>query len=76
MLVLSRKSLQTIVFGGADGSERQVKVTVLEIKHGKVKLGFEAPGDVRIHRSEIQDLPDSRLRPATEPESLDAAAAW
>ena len=59
MLVLSRKSKQTVVLGGADGSGRQVKVTVLEIKGGCVKLGFEAPGDIRIHRSEIQERIDS-----------------
>ena len=53
MLVLSRKPLEAVVVGGADGIERLLKVTVLEIKNGSVRLGFEAPDDVPVHRSEI-----------------------
>ena len=53
MLVLSRKPLEAVVVGGADGIGRLLKVTVLEIKHGSVRLGFEAPDDVPVHRSEI-----------------------
>jgi sRNA-binding carbon storage regulator CsrA len=40
MLVLSRKSQESVVVGGSDGFERMLKVTVLEISHGKVRLGF------------------------------------
>ena len=53
MLVLSRKSQEAVVVGGAVGFERLLKVTVLEIKGGSVKLGFEAAHDVPIHRSEV-----------------------
>ena len=53
MLVLSRKPLEAIVVGGADGIERLLKVTVLEIKHGSVRLGFEAAAEVPVHRGEI-----------------------
>lgn len=53
MLVLSRKPLEAVVVGGADGVERLLKVTVLEIKHGSVRLGFETAADVPIHRWEI-----------------------
>ncbi|MFM9965516.1 MAG: carbon storage regulator [Planctomycetaceae bacterium] len=55
MLVLSRKPLEAVVVGAADGFSRLLKVTVLEIKHGSVRLGFEAPDDVPVHRSEIWD---------------------
>jgi hypothetical protein len=41
-LVLTRKSQEAVVVGGADRFERLLKVTVLEIKGGKVRLGFEA----------------------------------
>lgn len=64
MLVLSRKPLESVVVGGADGVERLLKVTVLEIKHGSVRLGFETAKDVPIHRWEIWeriqngDMPD------------------
>ncbi len=53
MLILSRKPLEAVVVGGADGNEHLLKVTVLEIKHGSVRLGFEAPVDVPVHRWEI-----------------------
>jgi len=53
MPVLSRKSSETVVVGGADGTGRLLTVTVLEIGAGKVKLGFEAPGSVPVHRGEV-----------------------
>jgi carbon storage regulator CsrA len=53
MLVLTRKNQESVVVGGADRVERMLKVTVLEISRGKVKLGFEAAGDVLVHRWEI-----------------------
>ena len=42
MLVLSRKSMESVVVGGSGRFERMLKVTVLEIKNGSVRLGFEA----------------------------------
>jgi carbon storage regulator len=53
MLVLSRKLQESVVVGGSDGFERLLKVTVLEINSGKVRLGFEVDRDVPVHRSEV-----------------------
>jgi carbon storage regulator CsrA len=53
MLVLTRKSQESVVVGGAVGFERMLKVTVLGIIGGKVRLGFEADADVPIHRWEV-----------------------
>jgi carbon storage regulator CsrA len=53
MLVLSRKNQESVVVGGADGFQRMLKVTVLEIRGAKVKLGFEVDAGVPIHRSEV-----------------------
>ena len=53
MLVLSRKLREAVVIGGADGIEQLMKVTVLEVKNGSVRLGFEAAADVPVHRWEI-----------------------
>ena len=39
--------------GGTDGLDRLVTVTVLEIGAGKVRLGFEAPDAVPVHRGEV-----------------------
>jgi carbon storage regulator len=30
-----------------------VKITVLEVRSGQVKLGIEAPPEVKVHREEI-----------------------
>jgi carbon storage regulator CsrA len=54
MLVLTRKNWESIVIGGANGSQRELKVTVLEIGGKRVKLGFEADIAVVIRRSETQ----------------------
>jgi carbon storage regulator len=53
MLVLSRKSQESVVIGGPDGSAPLLKVTVLEIRGGKVRLGFEADADLPVHRLEV-----------------------
>ncbi len=51
MLVLSRRKNETIELEH-DGTV--IKVTVVRIDSSRVRLGFEAPQDVRIIRSEIK----------------------
>ena len=53
MLVLTRKSQESVVVGGSSGFERMLKVTVLEIGDGKVRLGFEVDSEVPVHRLEV-----------------------
>jgi carbon storage regulator CsrA len=53
MLVLSRKCHEAVVVGGPGGIEQVLKVTVLGIGHGRVRLGFEVADDVPVHRSEV-----------------------
>ena len=53
MLVLTRKSDESVMVGGSVGFERVLKVKVLEIQRGKVRLGFEVDADVPIHRLEL-----------------------
>ena len=53
MLVLSRKSQQSVVIGGADGFHRLLKVTVLGVHGTNVKLGFEVDAEVPVHRFEV-----------------------
>jgi carbon storage regulator len=48
MLVLSRKAGEQVSIGS------EIKVTVLGIHKGKVKLGFLGPPEVPIHREEIK----------------------
>ena len=53
MLVLSRKSRESVVIGGVDGFHRLLKVTVLGISGGKVTLGFDVDADIPVHRAEV-----------------------
>lgn len=52
MLVLSRKSRESVVIGDHNRFQRMLKVTVMEIKPGRVTLGFEVDEDIPVHRSE------------------------
>ncbi len=47
MLVLSRKLGEAIVIDG------DITVTVLEVSGGRVRLGFQGPATVPIHREEV-----------------------
>ena len=53
MLVLSRKHRESVVVGCPSGFERLVKITVLEIREGRVRLGFEAGANFPVHRWEV-----------------------
>ena len=65
MLVLSRKNLESVVVGGSGGFERMLKVTVLEIRGGKVKLGFDVDPTIPVHRSEVWERMHVNGRPRT-----------
>lgn len=47
MLVLTRKSNQSIVIGD------DIVVTVLEVRGDQIRLGISAPRDVAVHREEV-----------------------
>jgi carbon storage regulator len=49
MLVLTRKVGETVRIA------ENIEVTVIEIKHGKVRLGFRCPKEVPILRQEVYD---------------------
>lgn len=53
MLVLTRKHQESVVVGGGGGLLGPLKVTVLEVAGGKVKLGFEGDAAIPVHRLEI-----------------------
>ncbi|KTS98318.1 MULTISPECIES: carbon storage regulator CsrA [Pseudomonas] len=58
MLILTRKVGETIVINDT------IRVTVLQVKGGQVRLGIEAPKDVSVHRQEIQERIDSKAEVA------------
>jgi len=49
MLILTRKLGENIRIGD------KIKIIILEIKGGQVKLGIEAPPHVAVHREEIYE---------------------
>lgn len=49
MLVLSRKTDESLLIGD------DIKVTVLDIRGGQVRIGISAPSSIKIHREEIYD---------------------
>ncbi len=50
MLVLSRLRDESIIIGD------NIVVTVIDIRGDKVRLGFEAPKEIPIHRQEVYDV--------------------
>ena len=59
MLILTRKVGESIMIG------ESVEVKVLGLRAGQVKIGIEAPKDLRVHREEIFD----RIRAEQESKS-------
>lgn len=74
MLVLTRKLKQSVAVGGANGVDSPVKVTVLGISGGNVRLGFEVDASVPVHRWEVWErIRDAKLpiNPCGAPENAD-----
>lgn len=66
MLVLSRKSQEAVVVGGSGGFEQMLKVTVLEIGRGNVKLGFDVDATIPVHRWEVWQRIRAGILPAPD----------
>lgn len=49
MLVLSRQRDETIVIGDS------IRITIVEVRGDKVRIGIDAPKDVAVHRQEVYD---------------------
>jgi carbon storage regulator len=49
MLVLTRKTGESIII------DKDIVLTVLEVKGDKIKVGIEAPSEIKIYRKEIYD---------------------
>jgi carbon storage regulator len=73
MLILSRKNGESVVVGENDGVQRVLKVTVLDIRGRKVRLGFEVDASVPVHRFEVWERirasgrPDGTVNGSTAP---------
>jgi carbon storage regulator len=67
MLVLSRRKNESVVIDG------RIRLTVIEVRGNQIRLGIEAPADVRIARSELLG---SRAAPSLEAPLLPTPAAF
>ena len=56
MLVLSRKKDESIMIND------HIRVTVVEIRGDKVRLGIDAPKDISVHRREVYDAIQGQLK--------------
>lgn len=65
MLVLSRKKNESIMI------DDRIKITVVEVRGDKVRLGIEAPREVTIHRSEVYEAIHQERRPKDADDSTD-----
>jgi carbon storage regulator len=61
MLVLTRKNHESVVVGDSSLLDQVLKVTVLDVKGDKVRLGFEIDKNVPVNRWEVwQRIRDAR----------------
>ena len=68
MLILTRKIGEAIAVGD------DIKIRLLEIKGGQVKIGVEAPNEVAVHREEVflRILEENRKAAMDTPDNLDS----
>ena len=67
MLILTRKPGESLYIGD------DVKVTIVEIKGNQIRVGVDAPSDLRIYREEIYLQILEENKSAAEGISLDSA---
>lgn len=60
MLIITRKVGESVVIGN------EIRVKVLDLTQGSVRLGFDAPSDVSIYRDEIHEEIARDMRRALE----------
>lgn len=68
MLVLSRQKDESIMIGD------DVKITIVDVRGDKVRLGITAPKSIAVHREEIYDA-IQREKKAKEAETSDQPEA-
>jgi carbon storage regulator len=56
MLVLSRKKDESIIIND------HIRVTIVEIRGDKVRLGIDAPKEVSVHRREVYEAIQNQAR--------------
>lgn len=60
MLILTRKIGESIMIGD------DIKVNILSMRGGQVRIGFHAPNDIPVHREEVY----LRIQQENQPENI------
>ena len=60
MLVLTRKPGEGIIIGD------DIKITIVELKGGGVRIGIDAPRELKVHRQEVFDQIKKENEEATQ----------
>lgn len=55
MFVITRRNAVSVILDGLDSQSQSLKVTVLKIEGGKVRLGFEVNRGASVHPAEPRD---------------------
>ena len=76
MLIVSRQSDESVIVDGINGSTREIKVTVLQVKGKRVQLGFEINTDVPMHRSQSWERVRGGLRYDTATAGPQGTGGW
>ena len=61
MLVLSRQRDQSIMIGD------DIKITIVDVRGDKVRIGIEAPKNVSVHRKEVYEAIRREDQPSDQP---------
>lgn len=60
MLVLTRKAGEGIIIGD------DIRITIVELKGGGVRIGIDAPREMKVHRQEVFDRIKQENKEATQ----------
>lgn len=69
MLVLTRKVGESLIIGD------RIRITVVKVYEGQVRLGVEAPPDVAVYREELMDWEPGAVPEEAEAETPGGGAA-
>jgi carbon storage regulator len=69
MLVLSRKAMQSVMIGS------DIRITVVRVEGNQVRIGIEAPSDVRILRGELLEGGPDEAADADRPQQFVISAS-
>ncbi len=67
MLVLTRKRNESIVINDV------IKITVVDIRGDKVRLGIDAPRNIEVHRQEVYELIHGKLDARSQEEKKESS---